>query len=134
MEKSLLQKGLNFSTPPKKLNHADYLVNFELFYRDIRNLQFLPTEDLDFLKIKNKDVALSSFRTYNDNVSQHLSKEESDALKYLSQNKQIVIQISDKGNYNERMENFFVRSKQISESCSKRCQFLEFYYQSRKTH
>ena len=120
MEKSLLQKSLNFSTPPKKLNHADYLVNFELFYRDIRNLQFLPTEDLDFLKIKNKDVALSSFRTYNDNVSQHLSKEESDALKYLSQNKQIVIQISDKGNYNERMENFFVCSKQISESCSKR--------------
>ena len=120
MEKSLLQKGLNFSTPPKKLNHADYLVNFELFYRDIRNLQFLPTEDLDFLKIKNKDVALSSFRTYNDNVSQHLSKEESDALKYLSQSKQTVIQISDKGNYNERMENVFVCSKQISESCSKR--------------
>ena len=27
-KKSVLQKGLNFSTPPKKLNHAYYLVNF----------------------------------------------------------------------------------------------------------
>ena len=31
-EKSLLQKGLNFSIPPKKVDHADYLVNFQLFY------------------------------------------------------------------------------------------------------
>ena len=35
-EKSLLQKGLNFSIPHRKLNHADYLVDFELFYKDIR--------------------------------------------------------------------------------------------------
>ena len=40
VEKSLLPKGLNFSIPPKKLNHADYLVNFELFYRDIVTLRF----------------------------------------------------------------------------------------------
>ena len=58
---------------------------------------------------------MSSFRTYNNNVSQHLSKGEFDALKNLSQNKQIVIQKSDKGNsivivdrvkYIEKMENF----------------------------
>ena len=30
-EKSLLTKGLNFSTPCKKLDYADYLVQFELF-------------------------------------------------------------------------------------------------------
>ena len=63
VEKSLLLKGLNFSIPPKKLNHADYLVNFELFYRDIRNLEVLSGEDLDFIKTKTKDIAVSSFRT-----------------------------------------------------------------------
>ena len=38
-EKSLLVKGLRFSLPLKKLNYADYLTNFELFYRNIQNLQ-----------------------------------------------------------------------------------------------
>ena len=38
-EKSVLLKGLNFNIPSKIFNHADYLVNFELFYRDIRNFQ-----------------------------------------------------------------------------------------------
>ena len=80
---SLLQKGLNFSIPPKKLNHADYLANFELIYRDIGNLQVLSAEDLEFTKTKTKDIALSSFRTYNNSVPQHLSKGESNALKFL---------------------------------------------------
>ena len=53
-EKSLLWKGLNFSIPPKKLDHADYLFNFELFYRDICNRQVLSTEDFDFIKTKTK--------------------------------------------------------------------------------
>ena len=83
-----------------------------MFYRDIRNLLVLSAEDLDFIKTKTKDIALSSFRTYNDNVPRHL---EFDALKNLSQNKQIVIQKSDKGNsigivdrvkYIEKMESF----------------------------
>ena len=70
-----------------KLNLADYLVNFELFYRDIRNLQALSTDDLDFTKTKTNVIALSSFRTYNNNVPQHLSKEEFDVLKNLRINK-----------------------------------------------
>ena len=81
MVKSLLHKGLKFSSPLKKLNHADYLVGFELFCRDIRSLQVLSTEDLGFIKTKTKDIALSSFRTYNNNMPQHLSKEEFDARK-----------------------------------------------------
>ena len=40
-EKELLAKGLNFSVPPKYLDYADHLVNFELLYTDIRNLVFL---------------------------------------------------------------------------------------------
>ena len=91
-----------------------------MFYRDIRNLQVLSAEDLDFIKTKTRDIALSSIRTYNNNVPQHLSKGEFDAIKNLSQNKQIVIQKSDKGNsiviidrvkYIEKMENFLSQSK-----------------------
>ena len=37
-EKVLLFKGLNFSLPPKQLHYGDYLLNFELFLRDICKL------------------------------------------------------------------------------------------------
>ena len=97
-EKSVLWKDLNFSIPPKKLNHPRYLSISESFYRDLRNLRVLSKEDLDFIKTKTKDITLSSFRIYNDNVPQHLSKGEFDALKSLFQNKQIVFQKTDKGN------------------------------------
>ena len=91
-------KGLNFSLPPKYLDYADYLVNFELFYRNIRNLGTLSNKDLDFVKIRAKEAALSSYRNYNNNVPQHLSKEEFLALQNLRKNKNTVIQKSDKGN------------------------------------
>ena len=91
----LLLKVSNLNIPPKKVNYANYLVNFELFYRDICNLYVISAEDLDFMKTKSKDIALSSFCTYNNNVPQHLSKGEFDAV---SQNKQVFTQNSDKGN------------------------------------
>ena len=59
IERKLLAKGLNFCLPPKQLKYADYLVHFELFYRDIRNLEILSNEDLDFVKTKTKETALS---------------------------------------------------------------------------
>ena len=67
IEKKLLVKGLNFCLPPKQLKCADYLVHFELLYRDIRNLEILSNEDLDFLKTKTKETTLSSLRQYNKN-------------------------------------------------------------------
>ena len=33
-EKSLLWKGLRFALPPKKIDYADFLLQFELLYRD----------------------------------------------------------------------------------------------------
>ena len=54
IEKKLLAKGFNFCLPPKKLNYADYLAHFELFYRDICNLKILSNADLDFVKKKLK--------------------------------------------------------------------------------
>ena len=113
-EKRLLAKGSNFSLPPKHLDYADYLVNFELFYRNIRNLGILSNEDLDFVKTRTKEAALSSYRNYNNNVPQHLSKEKFLALQNLHKNKNIVIQKSGKGNsvvvvdkadYSDKMDN-----------------------------
>ena len=83
-EKALLSKGLNFSLPPKQLKYADYLLNFELFFRDICKLDILSNENLEFLRTKIKDVALTSLRYFNLNVPQHLSDSEFHALKNLS--------------------------------------------------
>ena len=106
-----LRKVENLSFRQKKLNLADYLVNFELFNRDICNLHVLSTEDLDFIKTKTNDIALSSYCTYNNNVPNIYQKNNL----MLSKIKQIVIQKSGRGNsivivdrdeYVERMENF----------------------------
>ena len=79
-EKYLLTKGLNFSIPFRKLEYAYYLVHFELFFRDIRNLDILSNTDLDFVQAKTKEVALSSYRSYKNNIPQNLSNKESTAL------------------------------------------------------
>ena len=52
-EKALLSKGLNFSLPPKQLKYANYLLNFELFFRDICKLDILANDNLEFLKNKS---------------------------------------------------------------------------------
>ena len=74
------------------------MAHFKLFYRQIRNLEILSNEDLDFVRKKTKETTLSSFRQYNKNPQQNLSKEELTALTNLSKNKDIVIQKSDKCN------------------------------------
>ena len=83
-EKALLSRGLNFSLPPKQLKDADYLLNFELFFRDICKLNILSNEKLEFLKTKIKDVALSRLRYFNLNAPQHLSDSVFQPLKNLS--------------------------------------------------
>ena len=89
-----------------------------MFHRDIHNLEILANEDLDFVKKNPKETALSSFKQYNENSQQSLSKEELIVLTNLSRNKDIVIQRSDKGNsvvtvdkdtYIKRMENLRVK-------------------------
>ena len=60
------------------------LVHFELLYRNILNLDILPIRDLDFVKTKTKETELSSFRQYNKNPRQNLSKEELAPLTSLS--------------------------------------------------
>ena len=97
-EKSLLDSGLWFLLTSKKLNYADYLTNFKLFYRSIQNLEVLSYGDLDFVKSKIKDAALGSSWFYNANVLQSLYNQELEALDKLSKNKNLVVQKADKGN------------------------------------
>ena len=46
---SLLSKDLNFAIPPKDISYPDYLLLFELLYRDI-NLLRISNFDLDCIK------------------------------------------------------------------------------------
>ena len=55
-------KGINFSLPPKNLDYVDFLVNFELFCGNIRNLGIFSNEDLDFVKTRTKET----YRNYNN--------------------------------------------------------------------
>ena len=89
--KSLLCKGLNFAIPPDKLEYSNYILPFELLYRDIKDLD-LPNEKTNFVKAKIKDCALSSFKLYNEKVAvSSLSKDEISALKTLSENNDLII-------------------------------------------
>ena len=94
--------GKNFHSysPNRRLQKANKPCieqKFELFYRNICNLGILSNKDLDFVKTR-KEAALSSYQNYNNNVPQHLSKEEFLALQNQRKNKNIVIQKFDKGN------------------------------------
>ena len=73
---------------PRKL----FLIILAIFYQ-IRKSLFsysypwgFSAKDLGFTMTKTKDIALSSFRTFSNNLSQHLSKGKFDALK----NKQTI--------------------------------------------
>ena len=58
----------------------------------------MSNEDLDFVKGKTKEAALSSYRTYNSNVPQNLSNNKLIALQNLSKNKDLIIQKLKDGN------------------------------------
>ena len=67
IQKRLFGKGLNFYLSAKQFKYADYLVHFELFYRDICNLKILSNKHIYFVKTKNKETALLTFRQYKKN-------------------------------------------------------------------
>ena len=116
-------------------------MHFELFYRNIRNLEVFSNDDLDFVKTKTKETALSSFRQYNKSPQQNLSKEDLAGLTGLSKNKDIVIQKSDKGNsvvivdketYITRMENLLSDQRKFEIVTSKNDAFQNFVVNQEK--
>ena len=60
-EKSLLSRGLNFAILPKIVNYADYVLPFELLFRDI-NLCETPSYDKEFICGRSRDCAFTTFR------------------------------------------------------------------------
>ena len=53
---SLLCKGLNFAIPPENLEYSEFLLPFELLYRDIQNLDVID-QNKQLLKGRIKDSA-----------------------------------------------------------------------------
>ena len=96
---ALLIKGLNFAIPPKNLRYEDYMLQYELLYRDLSKID-ITNEQLIFAKNEVRNLALSSFKFYNkkDHKYENLTKDEYDAFLELTQLDNIVIQKADKGN------------------------------------
>ena len=59
VEKSVLCKGLNFSVKPKSIEYSEFLLPFELLFRDVKQ-ENLHSEDLSLIKARLLDTALSS--------------------------------------------------------------------------
>ena len=97
-EKRLLCKGLRSCIPPKKIEYADFLTQFELLYSDTIMFE-KKSENRDFLKNKLKDICFSALKSYSFNkVEKNLLEAEFLTLKNLTEHKDLVIQKADKGN------------------------------------
>ena len=81
----MLFKSLRSALPPKKIDYADFLLQFELLCCD--TLQFnLSSENHGLLKNKLKYICFSILNSYNfDKVTINLLESESKALKQLIQ-------------------------------------------------
>ena len=117
------------------------MVHFELLCRDIRNLEILFDEDLDSVKRKTEETALSSLRHYNKSPQQNLPNEKLAALTSLCKNKDIVIRKSDKGNsviiankdtYIKRMEDLLSDQRKLEKVTLKKDAFGKFVVNQQK--
>ena len=96
-EKSLLNKGLNFAIPPKNINYTDYMLLFELLYREVDPLE-VSNLDKEFIKSRLRDYAFPSYKDTGQTFEKNLPKANFDALRILLKNKDIIVQKADKGN------------------------------------
>ena len=98
-EKNVLCKGLNFSVKPGLIEYSEFLLPFELLFRDIKR-EDLCNEDMSLIKARLLDAALISYQNFpsDQNPPENLTLSEFKALKRLSKNKNIVTQKGDKGN------------------------------------
>ena len=136
-EKSLLCTGLNFAIPPKTLEHADYLLPFELLCCEIHNLG-ISNEKKEILKTRIKDCVFSLFNSYNENGAPlNLTTEEFTALKSISKNKNLIILKSDKGNsiaiidesdYREKMGHILSDSSKFTQVSLAEDKQLNFHF------
>ena len=92
-------KGLNFSVKPGWIEYSEFLLPFELLFRDIKR-EDLCNKDMSLIKARLLDTALTSYQNFSSDKDppENLTPSEFKALKRLSKNKNIVIQKVDKGN------------------------------------
>ena len=92
-------KGLNYGLPLKILKYENYMLNFELLFRDVSKIG-LNGEDNLFAKNELKNIAFSSFKFYNQkgHKFENITKEEYMAISQLLEIDSIIIQKADKGN------------------------------------
>ena len=67
MEKSVLSKGLQFALLPKMLEYADYMLPFDLLFRDIKTND-LNTSQTGSIKSKLLDSAFTSYNFFDRKV------------------------------------------------------------------
>ena len=102
-EKHVLCKGLNFLVKPGLIEYSEFLLPFELLFRDIKR-EDLCNEYMSLIKARLLDTTLTPYQNFSSdqNPPENLTLSEFKALKRLSKNKNIVIQKgkgnTDKGN------------------------------------
>ena len=99
-QESILMKGLNYALPPKSLKYENYLLNFELLFRSVKNEKSCADGEIDNLKSELRNLAHSSFKSYNRKKKklENLTEEEHKALNELLSLDNTIIQKADKGN------------------------------------
>ena len=95
-EESILSKGLQFAIPPTVIEYTDFMLPFELLYRDNKSEE-VPSENLQISKNKLLDTATSTYAK-SCRIKSNLSIDEAKALKNLTKQKDVMIQKSWKGN------------------------------------
>ena len=85
VEKSVLCKDLNFSVKSKSIEYSEFLLPFELLFRDVKQ-ENLCSEDLSLMKATLLDTALSAHENFSSDrsPSKNLSASEFKALKVQS--------------------------------------------------
>ena len=97
-EESLLSKGLQFAISLTEIEYTDFMLPFELIYRDISSEEVL-SENLNNLKNQLLDTTTSSYtKIKNCRKKSNLSSDEAQALRNLTKQKDIITQKADKGN------------------------------------
>ena len=80
-EEALLSKGLQFAIPPTEIEYTDFMVPFELLYRDIKSRE-VPSDNVKILKNKLLETATSSYAKIKScRINSNLSSDEAKALK-----------------------------------------------------
>ena len=88
-EKSLLSKRLDFARLPKNINYTDFMLPFELLYRDVDYLK-VSNLDKEFINSKPRDSVFSSYKNTGKTLEKNLPKEELDALRIFLKSKNIT--------------------------------------------